>query len=157
LARGLTREWPVDLVGRDGRAAGREEWHLAVVEFDDGALGINETASTYWGPLRNTRPTWMEVAGARGSIDGPFTWTGLKAATLRLQGPDGAVRSLPFECETVERAGRPVPLVYRVATDPPVTFENPFADRPLRWAPNWRDSYDEIARAGQLAGLHAAI
>jgi hypothetical protein len=157
LARGLTRAWPVDLIGRDGRPTDREEWHLAIVEFDDGALGVNETASTYWAPLRNTRPTWMEVAGARGSIDGPFTWTGLKAATLHRHGADGEVRSYPFECETTEREGRPVPLVYRVATDPPVTFENPFADRPLSWAPDWRSSYDEIARAAQLSGLYQAI
>jgi hypothetical protein len=156
-ARGLTHEWPVELIGRDGQPIERENWHLATVEFDDGALGINEMASTYWGPLRNTRPTWMEVAGAKGSIDGPFTWTGLKAATLRLHVPDGAVRTYPIECETVERDGKPVPLVYRVETDPPITYENPFADRPLNWAADWRNSYDEIARAGQIAGLYDAI
>ncbi len=157
LARGLTEEWPVELIGRDGRPVDRETWHLAIVEFDDGALGINEMASTYWGPLRNTRPTWMEVAGAKGSIDGPFTWTGHKAATLRLHGPDGSLQHYPIECETVERDGKPVPLVYRVETEPPLTYENPFADRPLKWAADWRNSYDEIGRAGQISGLYHAI
>ncbi|HEY3082412.1 MAG TPA: Gfo/Idh/MocA family oxidoreductase [Chloroflexota bacterium] len=157
LARGLTRDWPVDLIGRDGKPTDTESWHLAIVEFDDGALGINETASTYWAPLRNTRPTWMEVAGAKGSIDGPFTWTGHKATTLRLQGPDGSVRNYPVECETIERDGKPVPLVYRVETDPPITYQNPFADRPLNWAADWRNSYNEIAVASQLTGLYNGI
>lgn len=157
VARGMTRDWPVELVGRDGKPTDHESWHLAIVEFDNGALGINEMASTYWGPLRNTRPTWMEVAGAKGSIDGPFTWTGHKAATLRLQEEDGSVVHYPVECETLDRDGRPTPLVYRVDTDPPIIYENPFADRPLNWAPDWRNSYDEIARASQISGLHNAI
>jgi predicted dehydrogenase len=157
LARGLTRDWPVELRGQDGEPVSSEQWHQAIVEFDSGALGINEMASTYWAPLRNTRPTWMEVAGTRGSIDGPFTWTGFKAATLHVHGLDKGLQNFPFTCETTERDGKIIPRVYQVDTTPPITFENPFADRPLNWAVDWRNSYDEIARASQINGLYQAI
>ncbi|HVA89094.1 MAG TPA: hypothetical protein VNL71_04555, partial [Chloroflexota bacterium] len=119
-----------DLMGQPNRV---HPWELGVIEFAGGATCV------YQQPVHRARGNSWEIVGTDGYIAGN-----------ELVIERGERHRYPIESVTEEQDGKQVLVAVRVATDPPVAWENPYRRYGLT-AP------DDVARADVLAGMHTAI
>ena len=128
-----------------------ETWTHALVYFTNGVVG-SCTYITKWNrPLRWTHPHFVSVEGNAGYI---ATSPGDLNVLRRVEG------GVPLTYERkVEVGGEPeheIPTRYSYDTEPAVSYENPFADRPLTDA-RPEGPADGIARAHELRCLHDSV
>ncbi|MGI8913068.1 MAG: Gfo/Idh/MocA family protein [Chloroflexota bacterium] len=119
-----------DLMGQPNRL---HPWELGVIEFAGGATCV------YQQPIHRARSNYWEIVGTDGYIAGN-----------ELVIERGERRRYPIESVMEEQGGKQVLAAVRVATDPPLVWENPYRRYGLAAA-------DDVARADVLAGMHAAI
>jgi predicted dehydrogenase len=112
------------------------DWELGLIDFAGGALAIYE-----W-PMRAERGNYWEIDGTRGQILGSDLFL-YEAAGQRVR--------YPLEAETAEGPSGATLLRMKVATDPPVVWENPYREY------NLPAGADDIARADQLLSLYHAV
>jgi predicted dehydrogenase len=112
------------------------DWELGLVDFAGGAMAV------YQLPSRRERGNYWEIDGTRGQIIG---------SDLYLYGPDGRRQRYPLEAETVEGPHGPTLVRMKVATDPPVVWENPYPSYALP------AGADDVARADQLFSIYHAV
>jgi predicted dehydrogenase len=124
---------------RSFRTAPRGEpldWELGLIDFARGAMAI------YQWPIRTERGNYWEIDGTRGQILG---------SDLFLYDADGRRVRYPLEAEVADGPNGPTLLRMKIATDPPVVWENPYLDYRLP------AGADDIARADQLFSLYHAV
>lgn len=122
----------------DGQTRSQRTWELGVIEFADGELGV------YQWPIGTTRGNEWEVAGTQGAIVGNEVV--LWEDSRRRRG-----RRLPIETVLGASADGSETITHaELATEPPLTWENPYRQYAL---PN----ADDVARADTWLGLHRSI
>jgi predicted dehydrogenase len=112
------------------------DWELGLVDFAGGAMAVYEL------PSRRERGNYWEIDGTRGQILG---------SDLFLYGADGGRQRYPLQSETAEGPHGPTLVRMKVATDPPVTWENPYPAYALP------ANADAVARADQLFSIYHAV
>jgi predicted dehydrogenase len=112
------------------------DWELGLIDFDGGAITIYEL------PARRERGNYWEIDGTCGQILG---------TDLFLYGPEARRMRYPLESEMTEGPNGPTLLRMKVATDPPVMWENPYLDYALP------AGADDVARADQLFSIYHAV
>jgi predicted dehydrogenase len=112
------------------------DWELGLIDFASGALAV------YQLPIRRERGNYWEIDGTRGQIVG---------TDLFLYGEDGRRVRFPIESETADTPHGPTLLRMKVATDPPVVWENPYREYDLP------PGADEVSRADQLFSIYHAV
>jgi predicted dehydrogenase len=112
------------------------DWELGLIDFASGAMAI------YQWPIRAERGNYWEIDGARGQIIG---------SELFLYDGDGKRTRYPLEAETADGPNGRTLLRTKVATDPPVVWENPYREYALP------AGADDAARADQLLSLYHAV
>jgi len=112
------------------------DWELGLIDFANGALCVYE-----W-PFRHERGNYWEIDGTRGQIIG---------SDLFLYDGDGKRVRYPLESEMEEGPHGPTLVRMKVATDPPVIWENPYREYALP------GGADEVARADQLFSIYHAV
>jgi hypothetical protein len=108
-------------------------WELGVVEFSDGSTCV------YQQPIHLARGNLWEFVGTAGYISG---------AEVVVEGPE--IRRYAIERVVEDRCGVSALTALRIATDPPVVWENPHQQYGLV-------SDDDVARADILIGMHRAV
>ncbi len=119
-----------DLQGRPRRM---QSWELGVIEFADGSTCV------YQQPIHRARGNYWEIVGTEGYIAGN-----------ELVIERGDPRRYSIETVTEQGESGNVLVSVRVATDPPIVWENPYRRYGL-------PSADDVSRADVLAGMHRAI
>jgi predicted dehydrogenase len=112
------------------------DWELGVIDFAGGATAIYEL------PVRRERGNYWEIDGTRGQILG---------SDLFLYEGGGKRIRYALEAETVEGPKGPTLVRMRVATDPPVVWENPYRSYGLP------AGADDGARTDQLLSFYRAV
>ncbi len=130
VARDVEGPERLDLMGQPNRI---HPWELGVIEFADGATCV------YQQPVHRARGNYWEIVGTDGYIAGN-----------ELVIERGERRRHAIESVMEEQGGAQVLVAVRVATDPPLVWENPYRRYGLA-AP------DDVARADVLAGMYMAI
>jgi predicted dehydrogenase len=87
------------------------DWELGLIDFAGGATAV------YQLPARRERGNYWEIDGTRGHIIG---------SDLFLYGDDGRRVRHPLEAETAAGANGFTLVRMKVATDPPIVWENPY-------------------------------
>ena len=143
---GCVQQWSVPLVtDHAGRQIREETWSLGVVEFDNGRTALVEYSNIYSTALRRDGPRYIGFAASRGHA---FSPSYASSGTLYLV-EDGEARAYPMREESREVDGVQVPHRFYVETDPPVVYENPFAEYGV--------TAGELAAADELASIHQAV
>ncbi|HEY3115224.1 MAG TPA: Gfo/Idh/MocA family oxidoreductase, partial [Chloroflexota bacterium] len=125
-----------------------ETWTQAQLQFENGVLG-SCTYVTYWTrPLRTGHPRFTSVEGTEG-----FVVSGLWSPNMLRRVEDGRAMDYPLQVETHAVDGADVPTRFFFETDPPVEFQNPFANRALPLGSGW----EGLARAHELESLYRAV
>jgi predicted dehydrogenase len=127
---GYSRSFPA---APSGEAA---DWELGLVDFASGAVAVYEL------PSRRERGNYWEIDGTRGQLIGN---------DLFLYDADGKRVRYPLEREMGERSRGPTLVRMKVATDPPIVWENPYHEYGLPGGD------DEVARADQLFSIYHAV
>ncbi len=122
----------------DGQTRSERTWELGVIEFADGELGV------YQWPIGTTRGNEWEVAGTQGAIVGNevVLWEDSRRRRGRRLPIETVVGTTADGSETITHA--------QLASEPPVTWENPYRQYAL-------SSADDVARADTWLGLHRSI
>ena len=122
----------------DGLTRSQRTWELGVIEFADGELGV------YQWPIGTTRGNEWEVAGTQGAIVGNevVLWEDSRSRRGRRIPIETVLGTTADGSETITHA--------ELATEPPVTWENPYSQYAL-------PSADDVARADTWLGLHRSI
>ena len=117
-----------------------EDWGHAMVDFDNGAVGIYETSRLGEETLR-----YCQIAGSRGRIldHDPFG----PQLPLRIL-VDGEMHDIPVEFQRHRVDDVDVLSRIVVHTDPPLTYENPYADCAIDdWSVGHAEEIMSIANA----------
>lgn len=112
-----------------GRIVEHHPWELGIIDFSSGGRCI------YQQPVHQARGNHWEIVGTRGYISG---------AEVVVETPDE--RRYPIERVTSGRAL----TAMRIATDPPVVWENPYQGYGL-------ETDDEVALVDVLVQMHEAV
>jgi predicted dehydrogenase len=117
-----------------------EQWEHALIEFDNGVMGVHEQVSNWLSPFRRDLPRNLGVDGSRGFIyeNDVYVFDG------------NANRRYPIQTETINVEGVSVPARYKIETDPPIVWENPYTAYPV-------GDMDGIARIDYWHSLYRAI
>jgi predicted dehydrogenase len=137
---GANRSFTVTPFLNFGNPSDREDWEHALVEFEGGVIGVHEQVSNWLSPFRRDLPRNLGIDGSKGFIVENDVY--LFA--------DGANHRYPIQTETVDVEGVAVPARYKVETDPPVVWENPYTRYPV-------GDTDGIARIDYWHSLYQAI
>lgn len=128
-----------------------ETWTHALVYFTNGVVG-SCTYITKWNrPLRWAHPHFVSIEGNAGYI---ATSPGDTNVLRRVEG--GVPLTYERKVEVGGEPGHEIPTRYSYDTEPAVSYENPFADRPLTDA-RPAGHADGIARAHELRCLHDSV
>ena len=122
----------------DGQTRTQRTWELGVIEFAGGELGV------YQWPIGTTRGNEWEVAGTQGAIVGNevVLWEDSRRRRGRRLPIETVLGTTADGSETITHA--------ELATEPPLTWENPYRQYAL-------PSADDVARADTWLGLHRSI
>jgi predicted dehydrogenase len=112
------------------------DWELGLIDFAGGAMAV------YQLPSRRERGNNWEIDGTLGQIIG---------SDLFLYSVEGECVRYPLEAEMGEGPHGRTLLRMKVATDPPIVWENPYRDHMLPGGD------DGVARADQLFSLYHAV
>src|SRR5437899_11127752 len=107
-----------------------------MIAFPNGALGSYQLAS------RRERGDYWEIDGTRGQIIG---------SDLFRDDAEGKRTRCPLEAETAPGQNGPTLVRMKVATNPPVVWENPYKECALP------AGADDVARADQLFSIYHAV
>lgn len=137
---GATRSFAVTPFLNFGNPTQEENWEHALVEFENGVIGIHEQVSNWLSPFRRDLPRNLGVDASKGFI---------YENDVYVFANDGNQRHT-MQIETIDVEGMAVPARYKVDTDPPVVWENPYTAYPV-------GDMDGIARIDYWHSLYDAI
>ena len=122
----------------DGQTRSERTWELGVIEFAEGERAV------YQWPIGTTRGNEWEVAGTQGAIVGNevVLWEDSRRRRGRRLPIETVLGTTADGSETITHA--------ELATEPPLTWENPYRQYAL-------PSADDVARADTWLGLHRSI
>jgi predicted dehydrogenase len=149
--RGFAHKFPVDRSVGYGTTYDEESRTQAALFFNNGIIGSCTYLSSWLSPLRRGHPHFMTVEGSAG-----FAVSGrnLENSLHRLE--NGAQVVYPLKVRAREDGKQKISTRFYYETDPPVEYQNPFADRALNYADDWGAS-DIIAIADALASIHRSV
>jgi predicted dehydrogenase len=125
-----------------------ESWTQAELTFANGVLGSCTYVTNWTRPLRAGHPRFFSIEGTAG-----FIVSGLGAPNVLRRVENGTAIDYPLRIETQRVGDADVPDRFFYATDPPIEFQNPYADRVL----DRGTSTDGISRAMELDALYLSI
>jgi predicted dehydrogenase len=131
--------------------AAEETWVNALLSFANGVTASCEYVTTWTKPHRWGRPRVTAVEGTHGYI------VGEDGGVSRLhQVENGTAADYPMKIVARREGERDIPERFFYETQPPVEFQNPFADRVMTDVE--KDGIaDGLARAAELTGLYRAV
>lgn len=140
---GAARSFKVTPFLNFGDPMDEENWEHALIEFENGVIGIHEQVNNWLSPFRRDLPRRLGVDASKGFIyeNDVYIFEG---------GQNGESHHYPIRTETVDVDGIEVPTYYKIETDPPVIWENPYTAYPVGDA-------DGIARIDYWHSLYQAI
>ena len=149
--RGFALGFPVERSEGYGTTFDAESWTQASLFFNNGAIGSCTYLSSWLSPLRRGHPHFVTVEGSAG-----FTVSGRNQANSIHRLENGVQVVYPLKVDTRQDGNRKIPTRFYYETNPPVEYQNPFADRPLNYGDDWGAS-DIIAIADALASIHRSV
>jgi predicted dehydrogenase len=149
--RGFAHKFPVERSVGYGTTYDQESRMQASLFFPNGVVGSCTYLSSWLSPLRRGHPHFMTVEGSAGFV---VSGRNLVNAIHRLE--DGAQVVHPLKIDTRQDAKQNIPTRFYYETNPPVEYQNPFADKPLNYTDDWGAS-DVLAIADALASLHRSV
>jgi hypothetical protein len=137
---GHGRTFAVTPHDRFGSVSQSEDWEHAIIEFENGIIGVYEQVGNWINPFRIDLKRRLGVDSSNGFIDenDVYIFDGAKNQHLQIR------------TETVDVQGVAVPARYLIDSDPPIVWENPYTQYPVG------DS-DGIARIDYWHSLYNAI
>jgi len=104
-----------------------DDWGHAVVEFENGAIGVCELALGVVG-----KNNYREVIGTKGTLYNACRWAWGGDIQLTLRGEEGG-KPIDVPVEKITRDINGVQALQRIVakTNPEVVYRNPFADSPF--------------------------
>lgn len=137
---GATRSFAVTPFLNFGNASQEENWEHALIEFDHGVMGVHEQTSNWLSPFRRDLPRNLGVDASKGFI----------YETDVAVFANGKNHHYPMQIESINVEGVTVPARYKIETDPPVIWDNPYTSYPV-------GDMDGIARIDYWHSLYHAI
>ena len=128
-----------------------ERWTQAVLHFANGVVGSCTTITWWTRPLRWAHPHFSSVEGTEGFL----SMAGSESNLLR-RVRQGVPYTYDRKVDVREVRSAAVPQRYYYATDPQVSYDNPFADRVLTDV-DGRGIDEGLARAHELLSLYNAV